>query len=128
MILFPVLKYWSWFSIFLLMEIIFAQGATKAGGFEEPKAPRKKVYIGGSISVPLRKACYSSINRERKIPVEEVTELQESEYAIFYEKLSQGYLVRLERRGRVIQTARALLEYELPLAAAALARDHIPED
>lgn len=122
---FPVLKFWNYLSFFLLSLAIFAQA--KAGNLAENVLP-KKLYIGGAISPALKKGCYSSINRERKVPVEEAEDVEHSDYALFYEKISYGYYIRLERKGRVIQTARALSEYELPLAAAALARDHIPED
>lgn len=61
------------------------------------------------------------------MPVEEA-DLYGSDYAILYEKVNQGYYIRMEKRGRLIQTARALAEYELPMAAAALARDHIPQE
>lgn len=113
------------------LHAILPAESSKAGSVEasdSKPASRVKVYIGGSISHAAKKSCYSEINRQRSVPVEEVVDLYSSDYAILYEKINQGYYIRVEKQGRLIQTARALAEYELPMAAAALARDHIPQE
>lgn len=84
-----------------------------------------KIYVGGAISINTKEHCYAEINKIRTTPVVEV-DLLNSDYAILYEKIAYGYYIRLEKQGRLIKVARALAEYELAMAAAALARDNIP--
>ncbi|MCB1201314.1 MAG: hypothetical protein KDK41_11775 [Leptospiraceae bacterium] len=69
---------------------------------------------------------FRTVNEERRVKLEK-GHLMGSDFQIQIEKRHPGFLVRLEKDGRVIQLARAMTDYELPFAAAVLARDHIPD-
>jgi len=52
----------------------------------------------------------------------------EGDYQIVIEKKRPGFQVRIEKMGAAIKTARALFDYEVCIAAAAIAREAIEDE
>lgn len=124
MILSRVLKSLLWMGLISCTSV----WSEKAGIESEPSNSNEEMslFLGGSIKGSLADSCFRSINEVRRVKLVKGN-LIGSDYQMQVEKRSPGYLIRLEKDGRVIQLARALKEYEIPLATAALARDHIPD-
>lgn len=105
----------------------FAVYSEKAG-IEEGDSNKNQMtlFLGGAIAGSLVDSCFRSMNDNRKVKLVRGN-LIGSDYQMQVERRSPGFLIRLEKNGHVIQLARALKDYEIPLATAALARDHIPD-
>ena len=91
-------------------------------------APPKRVY---SLSIFSPVGSWKSweeiirrINQERKYPI---SLKKEGEYRIYVERKGGGYYLRLYLHQFLVQTARALHSYEVPLAVTALIKSHIPD-
>ncbi|MCS6972128.1 MAG: hypothetical protein NZL89_03810 [Leptospiraceae bacterium] len=73
------------------------------------------------------KSCLRAINRYRMHPLN-FPEKGDGDFQIVIEKKSPGYQVRVEKQGTVIKTGRALYDFEVCIAAAAVARDAIADE
>jgi hypothetical protein len=71
--------------------------------------------------------CLSALNRYRRRKLS-LPEKGDGEYQIIVEKKRPGYLVRVEKQGTTLKTARALYDYEICIAAAAVAREAIGDN
>jgi len=115
----------SKYSIFLIISAPVAS-ADKAGDAPGGKPPIQ-VAINGLRDEDTAKSCLVAINRYRKRPLT-LPEKGEGEYQIVIEKKRPGYVVRVEKMGTALKTARALHDYEVCIAAAAMAREAITDD
>lgn len=108
--------------------IIWAQAlhADKAGASEGGKAPIP-VTIQGLRDEGAAKSCLGALNRYRKRPLI-IPDKGEGDYQIVIERKRPGFQVRVEKMGAAIKTARALFDYEVCIAAAAIAREAIEDD
>jgi hypothetical protein len=75
----------------------------------------------------VEKSCLRAINRHRQYPLA-FAEKGEGDFQIVFEKKHPGYQVRVEKRGTVLRTGRALHDFEVCIAAAAVARDAIADE
>lgn len=72
-------------------------------------------------------SCLKSINRYRQRNLT-IAEKGDGDYQIIIEKKRPGYQVRVERLGTALKTGRALFDYEVCIAAAAMAREAIADE
>jgi hypothetical protein len=97
--------------------------AAKAGAEMEPPDP---VYltIHGLRDDRAEESCLRAINRNRKRPLA-FPGKGDGDYQIYIERKRPGFQVRIEKMGSALKTARALYDYEVCIAAAAIAREAI---
>jgi hypothetical protein len=115
------------FSIFLTTGAtpLLAQSPAKAGS----AASREPITITiqGLRDENIEKNCLRAINRYRKNPLL-IAEKGDGDYQVIIEKKHPGYQVRVEKQGTVLRTGRALHDFEVCIAAAAIARDAIVDE
>jgi hypothetical protein len=104
---------------------LLSQSQAKAGaaGNREPVT----ITIQGLRDENAEKSCLRAINRHRHYPLA-FAEKGDGDYQIFIEKKRPGYQVRVEKRGTVLRTGRALHDFEVCIAAAAVAREAIADE
>jgi len=100
--------------------------ADKAGATESHRSP---IFItfSGLRDENAAKSCLSALNRYRKRNLA-LPEKGDGEYQIIVEKKRPGYQIRVEKMGTTLKTARALYDYEICIAAAAIAREAIDDN
>ena len=100
--------------------------ADKAGASEGGKPP---VYITiiGLRDEGAARSCLGAINRDRKRLLA-IPDRGEGDYQIVVERKRPGFQVRIEKMGIAIKTARALFDYEVCIAAAAISREAIADE
>lgn len=57
-----------------------------------------------------------------------IPEKGDGDYQIVIEKKRPGFLVRVEKMGTALKSARALFDYEVCIAAAAISREAISDE
>lgn len=67
------------------------------------------------------------MNRYRNTPLV-FAEKGDGDYQVVFEKKHPGYQVRVEKQGTVLRTGRALHDFEVCIAAAAITRETIADD
>lgn len=85
------------------------------------------VLLAGKINYEMIGFCIAEANKERSNKLEYL-ESQGADYIFYFYRSGSGYLIKLWKGSELIQTARALSTYELPMAVAALSIDHIPDE
>lgn len=85
------------------------------------------VSIQGLRDDSAAKSCLVAINRHRKNPLV-LAESGDGEFQIVIEKKRPGFQVRVEKQGTTLRTGRALFDYEVCIAAAAIAREAIADE
>jgi hypothetical protein len=100
--------------------------ADKAGASEGGKPP-VQITILGLRDEGAAKSCLTALNRDRKRPLV-IPQQGEGDFQIVIEKKRPGFQVRIEKMGMAIKTARALFDYEVCIAAAAISREAISDD
>ena len=73
------------------------------------------------------RSCLTAINRYRKKRMLAIPDHGEGEYQFVIEKKRPGFQVRVEKMGSALKTARALFDYEVCIAAAAITREAIAD-
>lgn len=71
--------------------------------------------------------CLRAINRYRKNPVTLATK-GDGDYQVVIEKRFPGYQLRVEKQGTILRTGRSLHDFEVCIAAAAMAREAIADE
>ncbi len=114
--------------IFLITSapLLHANSGDKAGTTAGGKEP-VKITIQGLRDERQIANCLKSINRYRQRPLV-IPEKGDGDFQIVIEKKRPGYQVRVERMGTALKTGRALFDYEVCIAAAAMAREAIADD
>jgi hypothetical protein len=104
---------------------LLSQSQAKAGaaGNREPVT----ITIQGLRDENAEKSCLRAINRHRQYPLA-FAEKGDGDYQIFIEKKRPGYQVRVEKQGTALRTGRALHDFEVCIAAAAVAREAIADE
>ncbi len=112
--------------IFLIICILPLQ-ADKAG---ESAAGRGPIYvtINGLRDDAAAHTCLAALNRYRQKRMLAIAQSGPGEYQLVVEKKRPGYQVRIERMGTTLKTARTLFDYEVCIAAAAIAREAISDE
>lgn len=100
--------------------------ADKAGASESGKQPIY-ITINGLRDDDAARSCLGALNRYRKRPLA-IPEKGEGEYQIVIEKKRPGFQVRVEKMGTPLKTVRALFDYEVCIAAAAISREAIADE
>lgn len=72
--------------------------------------------------------CLVALNRHRRKRLLAIADKGDGEFQIVIEKKRPGYQVRVEKQGTPLKTARALYDYEVCIAAAAMAREAIADE
>lgn len=67
------------------------------------------------------------MNRYRKNPLQ-IADRGDGDYQVIIEKKRPGYQVRVERQGTVLRTGRALHDFEVCIATAAITRESIADE
>jgi len=117
----------SRFLIFLITSALLQlNAADKAGSTATGRAP-VEVTFAGLRDERMTTSCLNAINRYRQRQLV-IPEKGDGDYQIVIEKKRPGYQVRVERMGTAIKTARALFDYEVCIAAAAIAREAIADE
>ncbi|AFM11924.1 hypothetical protein [Turneriella parva] len=114
--------------IFLIISAPALQlnGADKAGTSGTAKEPIP-VTFSGLRDERTATSCLNAINRNRQRQLV-IPEKGDGDYQIVIEKKRPGYQVRVERMGTALKTGRALFDYEVCIAAAAIAREAIADE
>jgi len=102
------------------------KAADKAGSTGAAKEPIP-VTFSGLRDERTATSCLNAINRNRQRQLF-VPEKGEGDYQIVIEKKRPGYQVRVERMGTALKTGRALFDYEVCIAAAAIAKEAIADE
>lgn len=97
----------------------------KAGAHAATLAPTYITIQG--IREENAQSCLSLLNRNRRRLLA-FPEKGEGEYQIVVEKKRPGFQVRVEKMGTSLKTARALYDYEICIAAAAITREAIADE
>lgn len=101
--------------------------ADKAGEAGSTRAPVYVTFVGlRDESAAL--SCLAALNRYRQKRLLAIPEKGEGEYQIVIEKKRPGIQVRVEKMGTALKTARALFDYEVCIAAAAITREAIADE
>jgi hypothetical protein len=117
----------SRFLIFLITSALpQLNGADKAGSTATGRPP-VEVTFAGLRDERMATSCLNAINRYRQRQLV-IPEKGDGDYQIVIEKKRPGYQVRVERMGTALKTARALFDYEVCIAAAAIAREAIADE
>ncbi len=101
--------------------------ADKAG---ESASGRGPIYvtINGLRDDAAAQSCLSALNRYRQKRLLAISTKGEGDFQIVIEKKRPGYQVRIEKMGTALKTARTLFDYEICIAAAAIARETIADE
>ena len=67
------------------------------------------------------------MNRYRKNPLH-IADKGDGDYQVIIEKKRPGYQVRVEKQGTALRTGRALHDFEVCIAAAAITRESIADE
>lgn len=98
---------------------------SKAGAHAATLAPTYVTILG--IREENASSCLSQMNRQRRRPLA-FPEKGDGEYQIIVERKRPGYQVRVEKMGTSLKSARALYDYEICIAAAAITREAIADE
>jgi hypothetical protein len=113
------------FSICLIIWVLQLR-ADKTGASEGGKPPIS-ISIVGLKDEGATHSCLKAINRDRKRMLV-IPDKGEGDYQIVIERRRPGFLVRVEKMGTALKSARALFDYEVCIAAAAISREAISDE
>lgn len=98
---------------------------SKAGAHAATGTPTYITILG--IREENAASCLAQMNRNRRRPLA-FPDKGDGEYQIVVEKKRPGYQVRVEKMGTSLKSARALYDYEICIAAAAITREAIADE
>lgn len=101
------------------------KAGAKAGAYAATPAPTLITIQG--IREENALSCLSQLNRNRRRLLA-FPEKGDGEYQVIIEKKRPGFQVRVEKMGTALKTARALYDYEICIAAAAITREAIADE
>lgn len=113
--------------IFLITSALPQLNAADKAGSTATGRPPVEVTFAGLRDERMATSCLNAINRYRQRQLV-IPEKGDGDYQIVIEKKRPGYQVRVERMGTALKTARALFDYEVCIAAAAIAREAIADE
>lgn len=90
------------------------------------KAAQRTLYIHGSLSSSLQSSCLRAINRKRTNKLDSASQNM-YDYRLWVQRNYSGYILRLYHGTTLLKTSRALSNYELSMAAAAITATRIPD-
>ena len=90
------------------------------------KVAQRTLYIHGSLSSSLQSSCLRAINRKRTNKLDAASQ-NIFDYRLWVQRNYSGYILRLYRGATLLKTSRALSNYELSMAAAAITATRIPD-
>lgn len=98
----------------------------KAGAPTTNQKPPIPITIQG-LSIEAAQSCLKSLNRNRQRTLS-IPDKGEGDYQIIIERRRPGFHVRVEKMGTALKSARALFDYEVCIAAAAITREIIRDE